>query len=149
MSFGKSLPSCLSPVQCRSSSLISHSPEQPHLSSAHDDEFPILTPVLYAQNTSQNQFQRAIMSGSTSHQSPGANGVSRSHPEDTTIQNPSVFLVDEMGTAGSEPDPFTPAISSPLRDVDPQIIEALRGKDRIYVLKLGELMESLINDERR
>jgi len=87
------------------------------------------------------------MSGSTSHQS--ANGVSRSHPEDTTTQNPSAFLVDEMRTASSEPDPTTPAISSPLRDVDPQIVEALRGKDRIYVLKLGELMESLINDERR
>jgi len=54
-----------------------------------------------------------------------------------------------MRAATSEPDPTTPAISSPLRDVDPQIIEALRGKDRIYVLKLGELMESLINDERR
>ncbi|KAG6891182.1 hypothetical protein C0995_008434 [Termitomyces sp. Mi166 len=33
-------------------------------------------------------------------------------------------------------------------DVDPQIIEALRSKDRIYVLKLGELMEALINDRR-
>ena len=33
-------------------------------------------------------------------------------------------------------------------EVDPQILEALRNKDRIYVLKLGELMESLINDRR-
>lgn len=33
---------------------------------------------------------------------------------------------------------------------DPQIImEALRGKDRIFVLKLGEQMESLIKDDRR
>lgn len=35
-----------------------------------------------------------------------------------------------------------------LADVDPQIIEALKSKDRIYVLKLGEQMESLINDRR-
>ncbi|KAG6866588.1 hypothetical protein C0991_002076 [Blastosporella zonata] len=33
-------------------------------------------------------------------------------------------------------------------DVDPQILEALRSKDRLYVLKLGELMEGLINDRR-
>lgn len=35
-----------------------------------------------------------------------------------------------------------------LAEVDPQIIEALKSKDRIYVLKLGEQMESLINDRR-
>ena len=35
-----------------------------------------------------------------------------------------------------------------LPDVDPQIVEALKSKDRIYVLKLGEQMESLINDRR-
>lgn len=31
---------------------------------------------------------------------------------------------------------------------DAQILEALRGKDRIYVLKLGEQMEALIKDRR-
>ncbi|KAF7310008.1 ATP-dependent DNA helicase PIF1 [Mycena indigotica] len=36
--------------------------------------------------------------------------------------------------------------SVPTADVDPQILEALTGKDRIYVLKLGESMENLIND---
>ena len=40
------------------------------------------------------------------------------------------------------------ANSSALSDVDPQIVEALKSKDRIYVLKLGEQMESLINDRR-
>ncbi|KAJ7331031.1 hypothetical protein DFH08DRAFT_815111 [Mycena albidolilacea] len=34
-------------------------------------------------------------------------------------------------------------------DVDPQIIEALSSKNRIYVLKLGELMEALISDHTR
>ncbi|KAH0582836.1 hypothetical protein H2248_010742 [Termitomyces sp. 'cryptogamus'] len=33
-------------------------------------------------------------------------------------------------------------------DVDQQILEALRSKDRIYVLKLGEQMESLIADRK-
>lgn len=33
-------------------------------------------------------------------------------------------------------------------EIDPQILEALKSKDRLYVLKLGELMEGLINDRR-
>jgi hypothetical protein len=40
------------------------------------------------------------------------------------------------------------ANASALADVDPQIVEALKSKDRIYVLKLGEQLESLINDRR-
>ncbi|EIW58218.1 uncharacterized protein TRAVEDRAFT_123861 [Trametes versicolor FP-101664 SS1] len=40
--------------------------------------------------------------------------------------------------------------SGALLDTEPdaQILEALRGKDRIYVLKLGEQMEALIKDRR-
>jgi hypothetical protein len=34
-------------------------------------------------------------------------------------------------------------------DVDPQIVEALKGKDRIYVLKLGETFESLLIERER
>ncbi|KJA28073.1 hypothetical protein HYPSUDRAFT_62467 [Hypholoma sublateritium FD-334 SS-4] len=34
-------------------------------------------------------------------------------------------------------------------DVDPQILEALRSKDRIYVLKLGETFEALIMERRQ
>ncbi|KAI0343287.1 hypothetical protein BDW22DRAFT_1356898 [Trametopsis cervina] len=33
-------------------------------------------------------------------------------------------------------------------DTDPQIIEALRSKDRLWVLKLGEMMESLIIERK-
>ncbi|KAJ7592701.1 hypothetical protein C8J56DRAFT_929244 [Mycena floridula] len=33
-------------------------------------------------------------------------------------------------------------------EVDPQILEALNSEDRLFVLKLGEQMESLINDRR-
>ena len=38
--------------------------------------------------------------------------------------------------------------TSPSPEIDPQILEALRSKDRIYVLKLGEQMESLISERR-
>lgn len=33
-------------------------------------------------------------------------------------------------------------------DVDPQILEALKSKDRIYVLKLGEVFEALIKERK-
>lgn len=49
---------------------------------------------------------------------------------------------------GTKSDSASPGPPSTPSDVDPQILEALKGKDRIYVLKLGELMESLINDQR-
>ncbi|KAF8623022.1 hypothetical protein AX15_006534 [Amanita polypyramis BW_CC] len=39
-----------------------------------------------------------------------------------------------------------PSTPDPNADVDPQIIEALKSKDRIFVLKLGETMESLIRE---
>jgi hypothetical protein len=39
-------------------------------------------------------------------------------------------------------------VSGIAEDVDPQILEALRSKDRLYVLKLGELMEGLINERK-
>jgi hypothetical protein len=34
-------------------------------------------------------------------------------------------------------------------ETDPQIIEALRGKDRLWLLKLGEMMESLITERKQ
>ena len=40
----------------------------------------------------------------------------------------------------------TPSAPEMSADVDPQIIEALKSKDRIFVLKLGETMESLIRE---
>jgi hypothetical protein len=51
----------------------------------------------------------------------------------------TIFITDtEPGTVPS----------SPSIDVDPQIIEALRNKDRIYVLKLGETFEALIKERK-
>ncbi|KAF8887316.1 hypothetical protein BD779DRAFT_1527416 [Infundibulicybe gibba] len=51
-------------------------------------------------------------------------------------------------SANGDPDSPTAANSHQNADVDPQILEALRSKDRIYVLKLGEQMEGLINNNR-
>lgn len=33
-------------------------------------------------------------------------------------------------------------------EVDPQILEALKSKDRLFVLKLGEQMEGLIRERQ-
>lgn len=36
----------------------------------------------------------------------------------------------------------------PNADVDPQILEALKSKDRLFVLRVGELVEGLINERK-
>lgn len=53
----------------------------------------------------------------------------------------------EPDTPSDLDSPSAQATNQP-SDVDPQILEALRSKDRIYVLKLGELMEGLIKERR-
>ncbi|KAH9919949.1 hypothetical protein B0H21DRAFT_886642 [Amylocystis lapponica] len=57
----------------------------------------------------------------------------RSAPPDALT---SVNSTSEILSANNNPDP------------DPQILEALRSKDRLFVLKLGEMMESLITERR-
>ena len=52
------------------------------------------------------------------------------------------------GDPAPSPDSDSPPTSALPPDVDPQIIEALKSKDRIYVLKLGESFESLITERR-
>lgn len=42
----------------------------------------------------------------------------------------------------------SPTAPDPNADVDPQILEALRNKDRLFVLKMGEIMEGLITEHR-
>lgn len=73
------------------------------------------------------------------------------HPtmqEDTNIaQSAPSPTPDTLGAVPSGAPSPAPA-PSPSLDVDPQIIEALRSKDRIYVLKLGEMFEALIMERR-
>jgi hypothetical protein len=77
------------------------------------------------------------------------NGASIPTAEDTIAPLSSPPVLDGPQSSASEADNVPASDAGPLRDVDPQIVEALRGKDRIYVLKLGEMLESLLNEERR
>lgn len=76
----------------------------------------------------------SVTSSSAASQIPPFAGPSSLHLFEANVQN---------GIA----DVTYPA-QSQLVDVDPQIVEALKSKDRIYVLKLGEQMEMLINERR-
>ncbi|PPQ78390.1 hypothetical protein CVT25_011613 [Psilocybe cyanescens] len=68
--------------------------------------------------------------------------------DDNSLHYPSISPVPpQNGQALSDPDSAVSSISS-TPDVDPQILEALRSKDRIYVLKLGETFEALILERR-
>lgn len=68
----------------------------------------------------------------------------------TSTSPPLTEPANVQSPSRSDSDTFAEleGASSLLADVDPQIIEALKSKDRIYVLKLGEQMENLINDRR-
>jgi hypothetical protein len=60
----------------------------------------------------------------------------------------NVRLVDTLD-AGSEPLPQPQPEPEPELEADAQILEALRSpKDRLFVLKLGENMESLIQERQ-
>lgn len=75
--------------------------------------------------------------------SVATNSTSRRSPSTVSSDKPSLspsLSGDLDGAGGSS--------AQAVADVDPQILEALKSKDRLYVLKLGELMEGLINDRR-
>ena len=96
--------------------------------------------------------------------------TSPTHANTTTSSTsaPELRLIAHLTPPSIEPSPSldsvltqssrstsSEALPSPLdasstmqTDGDSQIIEALRSKDRLYVLKLGEQMESLINERR-
>ncbi|KAF8817432.1 hypothetical protein BYT27DRAFT_6811343 [Phlegmacium glaucopus] len=62
-------------------------------------------------------------------------------------QSISPFTSDRDGANLSDPDNSILNLAL-TADVDPQILEALKSKDRIYVLKLGETFEALIKERR-
>ncbi|KAF8216930.1 hypothetical protein K438DRAFT_1658440, partial [Mycena galopus ATCC 62051] len=68
---------------------------------------------------------------------------------DATVLTPPVTIMSPPASSSSNSS-VTSLVHAPdapqQHDVDPQILEALSSKDRIYVLKLGELMEALISD---
>ncbi|KAJ6620598.1 hypothetical protein B0H10DRAFT_2215867 [Mycena sp. CBHHK59/15] len=63
-------------------------------------------------------------------------------PPPVTIMSPPPSSSSNSSVTSLLPVPDAPQQA----EIDPQILEALASKDRIYVLKLGELMEALIND---
>jgi hypothetical protein len=70
--------------------------------------------------------------------------------DDTIIAQPfSSSLPESTGSPSNEGDSTPASSGAQTPDVDPQILEALRSKDRIYVLKLGETFETLIMERRR
>ncbi|KAF8202258.1 hypothetical protein BJ912DRAFT_896867 [Pholiota molesta] len=70
--------------------------------------------------------------------------------DDTIIAQPfSSPLPESTGSPSNEGDSTPASSGAQTPDVDPQILEALRSKDRIYVLKLGETFETLIMERRQ
>ncbi|KAF8967627.1 hypothetical protein BDZ97DRAFT_500749 [Flammula alnicola] len=66
--------------------------------------------------------------------------------DDPTIAQSSPSPVPDSSGASASDGDTTTALNP---DVDPQILEALKSKDRIYVLKLGETFEALIMERRQ
>ncbi|KDR80650.1 hypothetical protein GALMADRAFT_241006 [Galerina marginata CBS 339.88] len=69
------------------------------------------------------------------------------HP-DPSLRPSSISPVSDHNGPAPTDDDAAPVSASSTPDVDPQILEALRSKDRIYVLKLGETFEALIMERR-
>lgn len=82
---------------------------------------------------------------------------SRSHSASPVTTSPPCNPSSSASSLGSKPETSSTASasgamepSSTAVDVepDPQILEALKSKDRLYVLKLGEQMEAVIKEGR-
>ena len=70
--------------------------------------------------------------------------------DDHPLHQPSISPVSAQNRPSitDEDSQAAPSAGMTPLEVDPQIIEALKGKDRIYVLKLGETFEALITERR-
>ena len=72
---------------------------------------------------------------STSHTGPSS-----------TVDDPQAFSTDSASNLGLDTEDTHRENGLP--EVDSAIIEALRGKERLFVLRVGELMESLISERK-
>lgn len=76
----------------------------------------------------------------------------QAEPFNATMVAPSSVLLDgDASSPLSAPSPAPGDLdgnADPNADVDPQIIEALKSKDRLFVLRLGDYMESLISERK-
>ncbi|KAF8659835.1 hypothetical protein AX16_001720 [Volvariella volvacea WC 439] len=98
--------------------------------------------------SSSSSTASAVVNPTTFHASSSASSLPQTI--DASQSQHSARPVSDMQQVNGESSTTStpPTASDPNIDVDPSIIEALKGKDRIYVLKLGEQMESLIQDRR-
>ncbi|KAF7982569.1 hypothetical protein HWV62_27563 [Athelia sp. TMB] len=77
------------------------------------------------------------MTISPSPSTPPVSDWTPSQPRSSTV--PDLMSEELQGSTVTDTSPV---------DVDPQILEALRSKDRLWVLKLGELMEGIITERK-
>lgn len=104
----------------------------PNFHTAHPDNHP--PPTIISPTTPPPEHSSSFMDGPIHHPTPAP----PSPDPDASPQAP----------AGGDSDNTAPANRALTPDVDPQIMEALKSKDRIYVLKLGETFEALIMEHR-
>lgn len=107
------------------------------------------------QTQGQSQVQRRmILQNSVSAPTVGSSSSSTNGsttPASTTAESqPALSRVSSSSSASAASSSVGGSNSHAGGDtqVDPQILEALKSKDRLYVLKLGEIMEGLIKEGR-
>ncbi|KAF4593001.1 hypothetical protein EYR38_008708 [Pleurotus pulmonarius] len=112
---------------------------------------PSLTPVVDGATSGAISLAASVPNILTLAKNPlSSTGSAATIP--TSRRSPSTVSSDKPSVSPSLPsdlDDTGGSSAQAVTDVDPQILEALKSKDRLYVLKLGELMEGLINDRRQ
>ncbi|KAI6115911.1 hypothetical protein F5141DRAFT_1212499 [Pisolithus sp. B1] len=69
-------------------------------------------------------------------------------PNPSYVLGPYPSSILSLFRLGPKPSESGAANVPTVLDVDPQIVEVFKSKDRLYILKLGEQTECLINDHR-
>ncbi|KAK7056400.1 hypothetical protein VNI00_002954 [Paramarasmius palmivorus] len=133
MSFGQQTPSLSSPQPASQSSASS----EPSSRIPSPPANLIMTDT-YTTNSSTTSLVASPSVASSDSPPPSFDAIRSSSPTSS--------LIGIQSQNGDHSNPL--ALLGIPPDVDPQIVEALKSKDRLYVLKLGETMESMIHDRR-
>lgn len=146
MALGPS-PACLGPHPSPSSPL---DISDPALVAAHPDTMDPSVQPGYPDTTLASALPPSSTSPTIAHTVSGSSYMDPTSQDDTIIAQPfSSPLPESTGSPSNEGDSTPASSGAQTPDIDPQILEALRSKDRIYVLKLGETFEALIMERRR
>ncbi|KAL0577289.1 hypothetical protein V5O48_004682 [Marasmius crinis-equi] len=128
------------------SSSSAHHHHQTSASSAPNSRVPSPPPPINSMSESQSTHAAASSSTTSLVTSPSIANSDSPPPSIMDAARSSSPTTSLNGSQSQNGELVAQANQTP--DVDPQIIEALKSKDRLYVLKLGELMEGLINDRK-